>query len=567
MMERGRYLKGKALLTLLIFCGLPLAVTAVESENGGENTQSQAQIQTPPQTQAQVQDHAKTSSSFKPQNIENIIQEKLPEAAVGIMLKDAKTGQVLYERNASKAFAPASGLKVFTAATALKTLGPEYQYKTTVKIDKNSLKPLNTQKKDQKNTASFSIKKVLKQEKQAKQTAENKGSSSTANTKYTTPGNELSQNLFLEFSGDPSLDSESFKLLLKTALEMNNIKKISGKVVIDDTLFQAPHYPFGWSWNSLPWYFSAPITAVILNENRVKISIASNNNIGEKANVTFANDEPLRLPMISEVISVSADAAEKECSLLASMDEENRISLKGCWPKHDAPEALKLAVKNPVLLAKSLIREALNEMKIDWSQEIIEGKAPLNAEILEEHHSIAVKELLKPMLQDSNNLYAESLFKTIGAKKSGTGTFLSGINATKDVLTKDFGLKESEFRIEDGSGGSRYTMITPNQMAEVLYGIHQSQAFQSVLWEALPSWGESGTLKNREIKDTKKALLGKVHAKTGSMNGVSSLSGYLQAKDGRDLIFVIMINNTLAKKGTLRSFEDELLTMWVSEEL
>lgn len=553
-------LKGKILLTMLIVC-MPFMVTALDQLP----TPTATSTSTPASTSTPTPTPTSSPISFNPQLIENSIQEKLPEATVGIVLKDAKTGQVLYERNASKAFAPASGLKVFTAAAVLKTLGPEYQFKTTVKIDKNSLKPLDAQKNSPKKSAAFSLKNALKQDKQTKPTKENKGTPSVANTKYTTPGNELTQNLIIEFSGDPSLDSESFKLLLKTALEMNNIKKISGKVVIDDTLFQAPHYPFGWSWNSLPWYFSAPITAVILNENRVKISIASNKNIGEKANITFANDEPIRLPMQSDVISVSADSAEKECSLLASMDEENRISLKGCWPKHDAPEALKLAVKNPALLAKSLTLEAFNEMNIEWSQEIIVGKAPVDAEILEEHHSIAVRELLKPMLQDSNNLYAESLFKTIGAKKSGTGTFLSGINATKEVLTKDFGLKESEFRIEDGSGGSRYTMVTPHQMSEVLYFMHQSPAFQPVLWEALPSWGESGTLKNREVSETKKALLGNVHAKTGSMNGVSSLSGYLQAKDGRDLIFVIMINNTLAKKGTLRAFEDELLTKWVSD--
>lgn len=446
------------------------------------------------------------------QKIEALLQEKFPEASVGILVQDAGSGKIVYERRSNNAFAPASILKIFTVAAALKILKPDFQYETNIKKDKPS------------------------------------------------SSNVSKQNLYIQFSGDPSFTAEQLKTLLQKAMENKNKEKFNGDVVIDGTLFQEPDYPMGWSWNSLPWYFAAPVKAVILNENKIGIKIASNKVLNQKAQVSIDANETINLPLESDLISVKEETAQKECSISVETKENNKTIIKGCWPQHNDADSLKLAIKHPEALVHQLVVKWFDEMKIDWTGKVKLGKTPSQAELLAQHKSLPLKELIKPLLLESNNLYSESLLKTLGAKQLHRGTFQAGTQVIENFLKQHHAIDDKMLNIEDGSGGSRYNLITAKQMIQVLRGLYQDINLRELLLSALPISGETGTLKKRMLQPE---LKGRVYAKTGHISGVSTLAGYLKPEHKPDLIFVIMINNTLADKEQTHQLEEQLLLEFI----
>src|SRR5690349_2667937 len=142
-----------------------------------------------------------------PIEAQSFIQKGLPNASVGVIVLDANTGETLFESRAKEPFPPASTTKLFTTAASLLSLGTNYQFQTAVKIDKKALQ------KD-----------------------------------------KLKGNLYVQFSGDPSLTISDLKQLM-TDIKTAGIRQISGNIVIDDSRFQAPDYPMGWTWNSMVWYY------------------------------------------------------------------------------------------------------------------------------------------------------------------------------------------------------------------------------------------------------------------------------------------------------------------------
>ena len=145
-------------------------------------------------------------------NITAMIKTSLPEATVGVVIQDVQTGMVLYDYHGSKHFLPASTAKLFSAAAALKGLGPNYVYDTGLY--------------------------------------------------YNPKGGDVA----VKFSGDPSLELSMLHGLLKK-LQQTNISVITGNLWIDDSVFQGPLLGHGWTWDSTSWYHAAPISAIIIDRN------------------------------------------------------------------------------------------------------------------------------------------------------------------------------------------------------------------------------------------------------------------------------------------------------------
>lgn len=449
--------------------------------------------------------------NFDGKKIDSYIQKNLPNASVGIILLEAESGKVLYEQRAFEPFPPASTTKLFTTAAALLTLGPEYQYETVLKIEKNALK-----------------------------------------------NNSIRGNLYVQLSGDPSLTEEDLKNLLST-LKTKNITKIQGDIVIEANRFQPPFYAMGWPYHSLPWYFAQPVTAAIINQNTVKVTIDSNKKLGEKASVALAPLETTPLKINQNVTIVTERMAETECQLEVQMDPKNKLSISGCWPIRPTPDILKLALANPVLLIEEKIKEALKAEKIAFFGKVQSAITPAEAEILVVHRSLPLHTLIKPLLQDSNNLYAESLLKTMGVKQFQTGTFQAGVRAVAAVLTKPTGIDFSQLKLFDGSGLSTYNLISPHQIGQLLFAMHHDKKVGQFFKEALPIASELGTLKGRLGTSE---VAGQIRAKTGSLAHASALGGYLKTRNQKELIFVIMVDHFLEDIKTIKQFEDELCRLF-----
>lgn len=447
--------------------------------------------------------------------IESLIQQRLPNASVGVVVLEADSAKMLFERHAKKPFRPASTTKLFTAAASLLSLGADYQFQTLVQInDKN------------------------KQQ------------------------NKLNGNLSIIFSGDPSLTIKDLQQLI-AEIKTAGIHQINGNIIIDNTRFSSPDYPMGWAWESNAWYYQAPVTSIILNENKVPITLTSSEKLGEKTAVALAfNEEPL-IKLHSNVVTVTQAESAAHCQIEVQMNEFNDLSLKGCWPQQEKPVTLNVALKNPLLLAEKTIRDALKAEKIVLTGKIITGQADPNLKTIASHASKPLKTLLVKVLQDSNNLYSESLTKTLGFRHLKCGNFHTGVLAIKEILLSKTGIDFSETPLMGGAGGSEYDRIQPEQLARLLFAMDHDKAVGQDFKEALyVSGGENenstlyGRFKFPESKD-------RIRAKSGTKTGVSALAGYLTTEQNKKLIFVIMIDHFVEKSSKIKAFEDEFCRLLI----
>lgn len=454
-----------------------------------------------------------------PAEAQSFIQKGLPNASVGVIVLDADTGQTLFESRSQEPFPPASTTKLFTTAASLLSLGANYQFQTAVKIDKKELQ------KD-----------------------------------------KLKGNLYVQFSGDPSLTTSDLKQLMAD-IKTAGIRRISGNIVIDDSRFQSPDYPMGWTWNSMVWYYEAPITTIILNENKVPITLTSNKTLGEKTTVALASSEDVHIKLQSNLTTVTQAESETHCQIEVHMNELNQLNVQGCWPQLAEPITLKVAVKNPLRLAEKIILDTLKSERIVFTGKIVTGKIGKDLTTIASRNSAPLKILLKKVLEDSNNLYSESLIKAMGAERFQRGTFQLGMLALKEVLSQPTGIDFTQMRLMGGSGASMYDLVQPAQLARLLYTMEHDktvgQDFKETFFVSGGENKESTLYKRFNFNDA----AGRIRAKTGTLTGVSALAGYLTTAQNKNLIFVIMMDHFLEQNEKMKAFEDEFCRLLIGSNL
>lgn len=437
------------------------------------------------------------SSESLSTQIESIIEQKLPHATIGILVKDAQTDRIVYSKNANKLLSPASSMKLFTAAAALYQLKPTHRFLT--KLSKKN------------------------------------------------------QNYYVAFSGSPSLTIQNLNHLLLN-LKKNGVNTINGNIVLDASRFKAPYHAGGVSYDDLGWYYTAPDTAVILNGNAVTYEFISAKTLGMPVKIKSKNQEKW-LNIINQLITVSNNQAKDHCSLNIEIKSNNTLRLFGCLAKSNDPKTMQLAVPDPGLLAKQVIKKFLNENGILLKGHIINGSMPSDATPIASLKSVNLTQLITHMLKESDNLYASSLTKELAYSFTQEGTSKQGAFAIKKILAQHTKLDMTQIGLYDGIG-TRYNLVSPEQMVSLLTHLYHEKDMHSIFLKALPQAGVSGTLKDR-MKKT--ALEKKVFAKTGTMHDISSLSGYLIDQNNNTLIFSIIINGINSPISTAKSLEDQIL--------
>jgi D-alanyl-D-alanine carboxypeptidase/D-alanyl-D-alanine-endopeptidase (penicillin-binding protein 4) len=432
--------------------------------------------------------------------IEPLITSNIPTAQIGIVVADAKSGEILYDRNSFQAFIPASNAKLFTGAAALFGLGPDYRYATSIATNKSG-------------------------------------------------------NLYWQFTGDPSLTHEHIAEMIGN-LRRAGVHRITGDIVIDSSRFSGPVYARGWCQDDLNWYCFSPITAIIIDQNTIGVNLTPSDKLKGKAS-TNISDPNLRnmVKLSSDIQTVTEKQAERYCSLNLEVDQQNTITMSGCWPIENKSKFLKIAVKNPERIAESYIRLYLQQHDIAWNGKITHGKKPADATTLVTHESQPIKTLIYTLMKDSNNIYAESFCKTLGYKQGGTGSFQIGANAIADILQQKANIDYTQLKLVDGSGGSRYNLVTPRQLMRILFVLYHTPTLGTLYRDALPVSGKNGTLKSRM---TSFDLGGNIQAKTGTLSGVSTLSGYMTTSSGRDIVFSIMMDHLVVDAKEARSLQSKI---------
>jgi D-alanyl-D-alanine carboxypeptidase/D-alanyl-D-alanine-endopeptidase (penicillin-binding protein 4) len=336
-------------------------------------------------------------------------------------------------------------------------------------------------------------------------------------------------------------------------LKKNNRTKINGTIVIDSSRFKAPDYANGVTYDDLGWYYTAPNSAVMLNEN-AEVYDVSANKLGMP--VTLKSKIPeRRLNLINQVITVSKDQEKNHCTLNVEILSANTVRLFGCMAQNKNPKEIQLAIPDPVLLAKQIIKKTLAQNNILFKGKIIEGTTPPDAHIIALYQSDDITKLVTHMLKESDNLYANSLTKQLGFSLTKEGSYKQGAFAIKKILSEHTNLDMSQIELSDGMG-TRYNLATPKQIVLLLTNLYNNKTLRPIIINALPQSGLSGTLKDRMKKTSLEKI---VFAKTGTMHDISSLSGYIINPKDRTLIFSIVINGVNKPISTAKALEEHIL--------
>jgi D-alanyl-D-alanine carboxypeptidase/D-alanyl-D-alanine-endopeptidase (penicillin-binding protein 4) len=251
-------------------------------------------------------------------------------------------------------------------------------------------------------------------------------------------------------------------------------------------------------------------------------------------------------------VMTSAAGTEKKY-FLERLPGSMQLDVWGQIPVDAGEDTDTVAITNPPLLVGELFRKALEARGIAVDGEVVVRHAsrleaasappppstPLARVVLAEHCSAPLSEAIKVINKESENLHAEMLLRTLGWVLNNQGSLAGGIEALNAFATQQIGILAGESYFSDGSGLSREDLLSPHAEVQLLLYMARSPNFHAY-FESLPVSGIDGTLVHRLSGD---AVKGKIEAKTGSVEHVNTLAGYMESPSGKRLVFSIMANN------------------------
>jgi len=429
------------------------------------------------------------------------------KGAWGLLIVDAESGETLFDLSADKYFVPASNMKLFTTALALAKLGPDFRFHTTLET-----------------RGAISSEGVLSGD----VVLVGRGDPNLSNRKFPY---ELKE----EFDGPP----EKVFVELADALVAKGVKGISGDVIGDDSYFPRERYPNGWEIDDMVWEYGAAISAIVVDDNTVGLTLTP----GEQAgNPVEAAVSPATPDFTVENNVVTSAAEVKSDLTLMREPGSNLVVVKGSLPARSSPRKLVLAIEEPAQHAAVLLKRLLEERGVKVTGVARARHAPAGSGgdpvVLAEHVSVPLGDAVKLINKISQNLHTEMLLRTV-ARQGGPW-------ATPDEMAQapaDFymaaGIAPGDVIQTDASGLSRHDLVTPRAIVTLL-GFAGKQPWFETYYGSLPVAGQDGTLEDR-MKNTLAA--GRIHAKTGSVEHVRTLSGFAETPGGRRLIFSFLSNN------------------------
>lgn len=422
---------------------------------------------------------------------------------IGFDVLQLNTGRTLAQYSPQNQFTPASNMKLYSTATALARLGPDYRYETRVAA-------------------------------------------------ATGPDQEgrLAGDLYFIGSGDASLASRYFPLsggaprgmrdieALADQVARAGVKRIDGAVIGDDTAYPHDPYPMAWTVDDTIYDYGAPVSALTIHDNVLTIHMTAPQDAG--ALVRLAIDPPIEYFTIDNHVVTGHDSAVhvdrqpgsrllRLTGTLAAGANYNRV----------------VAIDNPARYAAMALADALERRGISIrggvtsrSRTADEAPDPVPTPVtLASHTSVALEDILLVTDKVSQNLFAELIVREVGRKVSGTGTRQSGINEIYKLLW-EAGVRTECCYFQDGSGLSRQTLVSPLSTVGLLEYMYRSQ-WRDTFLKFLPIGGFDGSLRRhfKERPDSKK-----IRAKTGAIAHVASMSGYVESKTWGPIAFSAIIN-------------------------
>jgi len=435
--------------------------------------------------------------------IDRILETRVAdEARVGLVAVDTRTGQTLYARNADETFNPASNMKLLTSAAALDRLGPSHTFETEILAGERD-------------------------------------------------SNTVRGGLFLRGDGDAFLLFEDF-VSWAAKLELRGIDRIEGGLVVDDTIFDGSYLPPGFGQKTEDASYRAPIGAVSVNFNAVTAIVRPGSESGEPPSVrTFPPNDHVKVVNRAETV----DGRERNVVFKSEPTEDGatEVILEGTIGAAAEKMRSRLRIDHPPAYAGSIFREALSMVGVEFDGEVRTGAAPADAELLLSHRSQPLSYIVLAMNKWSNNFMAEQLLRRLGVDGEEPSTWRRSRKAVRS-FAESVGIDPTEMTLKNGSGLYDGNRVAPRHLARLLTAMLDHRAAPEFV-SSLAIAGIDGTLDRR----MEEALVrGNLRGKTGTLNHVSALSGYVRTRSDRVVAFSMLFDETPRRGWHYRPVQDEI---------
>lgn len=441
--------------------------------------------------------------------IEGVISRpQFRRASWGIFVESLSpriSDRALYNLNGDRYFIPASNTKLLTTAAALRALGSDYRIRTSVyDADEGVLRVVGR--------------------------------------------------------GDPSLTDVQLKDLAQQ-LRRQGIRNIK-KLILEDSYLEGNVVHPTWEWEDIQFYYGVSVNSLILNQNAIELTLFPQKS-GQPLRVSWSDAIASKQWKI-ENESMTTEAETPNTVNVMGVLGQPVLRIKGQLPVDANPKILGMAILDPAHNFLQHFRNALALEGITVQQASVTSTLSTNQkQELASIESPPLAVLVFETNQESNNLYAEVLLRTLqisaqqlpdnSPNRNSADLGLQQLKATLSTL----GVDPESYIIVDGSGLSRHNLVSPKAIAQTLQLMAKTPQAR-VYRDSLPVAGVSGSLKNR-FRNT--VAQGNIQAKTGSMTGVSTLSGYLDVPGYQPLVFSVMVNQSEQSLATLRQGIDEIVLL------
>jgi len=351
--------------------------------------------------------------------------------------------------------------------------------------------------------------------------------------------------------GDPAISERSDQPEVMQALARQvrsaGVTKIEGGIIGHDDLFDDRGLGDGWTLDNLPYGYSAPVSALMYNEGSVDLVVRAGAAAGDPVAIQI-RPEGSGLQIDNGLVTVTEAGAG--ALTLQRLPGASRVSVLGQVPAKALPFVRTASVDNPTRFFAEAFRRALLAEGIQIGGDAVDSddfvvKPDVTAaRTLVTRQSPPLSELSASMMRVSQNQYAEILFKAIGGRR-GMQEILGG-----------WGIPEDGYIAADGSGLSRYNFVTADTLVRILQRAYSVPMHASVFAAMLPVAGRDGTLSRRLVGT---AAEGKVRAKTGTVDNVRAIAGYISTAGGQTFAFSIIANNFSGPSGPIDAAADRAL--------
>lgn len=437
-------------------------------------------------------------------------EQGMQHGTLAVCVYNVATGKEVYGHNATHSLVPASVNKIFTTVAGFAQLGTDFRFTTRIAV---------------------------------------RGA--------TDRDGVLHGNIYIEGGGDPLLGSYRYRQTQPDslfhgwmqAIKRKGIRRVDGRVCYNSNIFDDKPLHDSWQWGDVGNYYGAGVTGLNFHENMYFVYFNPGKRLGHPATVARTQPKNIDILNLCEVTTGPENSGD-HVTIYGSPHGKERL-YRGTVPLGKNDFAVRGALPNPAKTCADLFASYLRTQGISISAGSMQVlSTPDSLRPVLDYYSSPYYTIAQYTNLTSNNIYAESIFKYLGHKRYGSGTFENGSRAVMDYF-KEHNLNTDGIRIVDGSGLSRQNHVTADFICRFLTAVSHD-SFYNEFKHTLPHVGESGTARNM-LPSLPKNI--SVRVKTGTMDEVKSYAGYITTASGETYAFSIISNG---HDGTSKAVTDKM---------